>query len=139
MTRSSHVQGCCSCCSCCACCSCCTCFACPSDSPASTLSLPLLLNLNLLSLSLLRLEKLLLTSAGGQVSSVVPGFGVLPKKVFTVEAARAALEHDGAVVLAGLETALHGKDAFKDTALQLPHQLFGDRLLAVRSTNQLLR
>ena len=36
------------------------------------------------------------------VSSVLPGFGILPKKVFTAEEARTALDQDGAVILAGL-------------------------------------
>ena len=65
------------------------------------------------------------------VSTVVPGLGVLPKKVYSVEAARECLRHDGAVILAGLSTELTGKDAFRDTALALPEQLFGDELLAV--------
>ena len=65
------------------------------------------------------------------VSTVVPGFGILPKKVHSIEAARECLRYDGAVILAGLQTKLIGKEAWKDTALALPHQLFGDEVLAI--------
>lgn len=61
------------------------------------------------------------------VSSVIPGFGILPKKVFTAEEARTAL--DGAVILAGLETAHGGLEAYMDAAFDLPERLFGDKLL----------
>ena len=64
------------------------------------------------------------------VSSVLPGFGIMPKKVFTAEEAREALDRDGAVILAGLETAHEGLEAYMDAAFDLPENVFGDKLLA---------
>jgi hypothetical protein len=65
------------------------------------------------------------------VSTVLPGLGVLPKKVYSVAEARECLREDGAVILAGLHTELSGTEAYRDTALALPGQLFGEQLLAV--------
>lgn len=64
------------------------------------------------------------------VSSVIPGFGIMPKKVFTAEEARMALDHDGAVIIGGLETAHDGLETYMDAAFDLPEWLFGDQLLA---------
>ena len=64
------------------------------------------------------------------VSSVLPGYGVLPKKVTTAAEAAECVRRDGACILTGVQTALSGLDAFKDAALDLPGQLFGERLIA---------
>lgn len=65
------------------------------------------------------------------VSSVLPGYGILPKKVRTAAEALECVRRDGAVILTGLTTELSGLEAFKDTALSLPGELFGDELLSV--------
>jgi hypothetical protein len=84
------------------------------------------------------------------VSSVLPGLGILPRKVHTVEEAVERLRSDGAVILTGLHTdgivdrrrqddprgaeqftELRGNEPYHDTALALPHGLFGDALLAM--------
>lgn len=59
------------------------------------------------------------------VSSVVPGYGILPKKVRSPEEARECVRRDGAVILTGLQTELSGQDAFKDRAVDLPQRIFG--------------
>ena len=90
------------------------------------------------------------TPNGFGVSSVLPGLGILPRKVRTAEEAVARLKSDGAVILTGLSTAgvvdvdraaeprgaeqfteLRGDEPFHDTALLLPEALFGDDLLAM--------
>ena len=63
------------------------------------------------------------------VSHVLPGFGVLPKKVFSYTEAREALDRDGAVILAGLETECEGLENYTDTAFALPERLWGEDLL----------
>ncbi len=65
------------------------------------------------------------------VSSVLPGYGILPKKVRTASEALECVRRDGAVILTGLTTELSGLEAYKDTALALPKQIFGDELLSV--------
>jgi hypothetical protein len=65
------------------------------------------------------------------VSTIEPGFGILPKKVRAEAEALQCLRRDGAVILAGLTTELEGMDAYRDTAYELPTRLFGDDLLAM--------
>jgi hypothetical protein len=69
------------------------------------------------------------------VTTSLPGLGILPKKVYTVDAAREALALDGAVVLGGLPTELEGDQAYFDSASALPRQLFGDELLAASTAS----
>ena len=95
---------------------------------------------------------------GFGVSSVLPGLGILPRKVRTVEEAVVRLQSDGAVVLTGLSTAsvvdagrvadprgaeqftqLRGDERFHDAALSLPAELFGDSLLPARNDRPSLR
>lgn len=64
------------------------------------------------------------------VSYVVPGCGILPRKVHTVAEAVERLRCDGAVILTGLQTHLDGLEAYRDAAEALPMQLFGKQLLA---------
>ena len=61
------------------------------------------------------------------VSSVIPGLGVLPRKVRTAAEAAECVRRDGAVILTGLDEA--GGD-YWDAAAELPEQLFGGSLLA---------
>ena len=63
------------------------------------------------------------------VSTVLPGYGVLPRKVATPEEACERLRQDGAVILTGLRTELRGTRAFQDAAAALPGRVFGSRLL----------
>jgi hypothetical protein len=72
------------------------------------------------------------------VASLLPGYGVLPKKVSTATAARACLRADGAVILTGLRTALAGYEAYRDAAAALPEQLFGGRLLGTNAPGALV-
>ena len=72
------------------------------------------------------------------VSTVLPGFGVLPKKVTDFAQARDLLRRDGAVILSGLTTELGGMHAFRDTAESLPGRLFGDELLGDNSPGALV-
>ena len=84
------------------------------------------------------------------VSSILPGLGILPRKVHTAEEAVERLRSDGAVILTGLHTngvvdrarqedprgaeqftELSGDEPYHDTALALPRELFGDALLAM--------
>lgn len=66
------------------------------------------------------------------VSTVLPGYGILPKKVRTTAEALECVNRDGAVILTGLGTSdPTGAESFKDTALELPAQIFGDGLLAM--------
>jgi hypothetical protein len=59
------------------------------------------------------------------VSTVIPGYGILPKKVRTPQEAYECVKRDGAVILTGLTTEWSGADAYKDRALDLPEQIFG--------------
>ena len=65
------------------------------------------------------------------VSSVIPGLGILPKKVRTMAEAAECVRRDGAVILTGLPTAMElPEEAYFDAALSLPKDLFGDSLIA---------
>ena len=63
------------------------------------------------------------------VSTVLPGYGILPRKVRTTEEALDRLYSDGAVILTGLTTGIGGLQAYRDAAAELPGRIFGDRLL----------
>lgn len=64
------------------------------------------------------------------VSTVIPGLGILPRKVGTAKEAAERVRSDGAVILTGLASAAGGADAFFDAACCLPQEIFGDELLA---------
>lgn len=64
------------------------------------------------------------------VSTVIPGLGILPRKVRTAAEAVERVRSDGAVILTGLSSQMGGGDAFFDVASSLPTELFGDNLLA---------
>lgn len=72
------------------------------------------------------------------VSTVLPGFGVLPKKVTDITEARQLLRTDGAVILSGLTTKLSGTQAFRDAAERLPEWLFGGELLGSNAPGALV-
>ena len=72
------------------------------------------------------------------VSTVLPGFGVLPKKVTNCAEARELLRTDGAVILSNLTTKLSGAQAFRDVAESLPERLFGDELLGSNAPGALV-
>ena len=64
------------------------------------------------------------------VSTVIPGLGILPRKVRTAAEAAERVRSDGAVILTGLSSAIEGGDAFFDVASSLPQEIFGEELLA---------
>ena len=72
------------------------------------------------------------------VSTILPGFGVLPKKVQTFAEARERLLTDGAVILSGLSTELGGMQAYRDTAEALPSNLWGASLLGTNAPGALV-
>jgi hypothetical protein len=64
------------------------------------------------------------------VPTVIPGLGILPRKVRTAAEAAERVRSDGAVILTGLSSAAGGGDAFFDVASSLPQEIFGEELLA---------
>lgn len=62
------------------------------------------------------------------VPSVIPGLGILPRKVRTAAEAAERVRSDGAVILTGLSTGPDGD--FFDAAAALPQEIFGEELLA---------
>ena len=64
------------------------------------------------------------------VPTVIPGLGILPRKVRTAAEAAERVRSDGAVILTGLSSAAGGGDAFFDVASSLPQEIFGEQLLA---------
>ena len=64
------------------------------------------------------------------VSTVIPGLGILPRKVRTAAEAAKRVRSDGAVILTGLSSPAAGGDAFFEVASSLPQEIFGEELLA---------
>lgn len=64
------------------------------------------------------------------VSTVIPGLGILPRKVRTAAEALERVRSDGAVILTGLSSSVAGEDAFFDVASSLPREIFLGDLLA---------